>query len=50
VTLEIGTYKWNATHCIVMMHASMKFHEILFICLEVVVWTRKKACLTFDLY
>jgi len=28
----------------------MKFHEIIFIHLEVVVSTRKKAYLTFDLY
>jgi len=50
LTLDIGTYKWYATHHLVMMHVSMKFQEILFLCLEVVVWTRKKAYLTFDLY
>jgi len=41
--LDIGTYKWNATHHLVMMHASMKFHEILFKRLDVVVRTKKKA-------
>jgi len=50
LTLEVGTYKWHTTHRLVMMHVSMKFHEILFIHLEVVVWTRKKANLTFDHY
>jgi len=33
-----------------MVHVSMKFHEILFICLEVVVQKRKKAYLTFYLF
>jgi len=50
VTLEVGIYKWYATHCLVIMHVSMKFHEIIFIRLEVVIRTRKKAYLTFDLY
>jgi len=27
LTLEVGTYKWHA-HGLVMMHVSMKFHEI----------------------
>jgi len=27
--LDIGTNKWYATHRLVMMHVSMKFHEIL---------------------
>jgi len=49
LTLEVGIYKWYATHRLVMMHVSMKFHEIL-ISLEVVIQTRKKAYLTFDLY
>jgi len=49
-TLEVGTYKWYATHCLVMTHVSMKFHEILFICLEVVIQIRKKAYFIFDLY
>jgi len=35
--LEVGTYKWHATHHLMMMHVSMKFHEILFNGLEVVV-------------
>jgi len=50
LTLEVEIYKWYATHRLVMTHVSVKFHEILFIHLEVVVWTRKKAYLTFDLY
>jgi len=29
MTLEVGTYKWHATHRLVMMHVPMKFHEIL---------------------
>jgi len=29
LTLEVGTYKWHATHRIVMMHVSIKFYEIL---------------------
>jgi len=31
LTLEVGIYKWYMTHRLVMMHMSMKFHEILFI-------------------
>jgi len=27
--LEVGTYNWYATHRLVMVHVSMKFHEIL---------------------
>jgi len=50
LTLEVGIYKWYATHHLVMMHVSMTFHEILFIHLEVVIRTRKKTYLTFDLY
>jgi len=42
LTLEVGTYNWYATHCLVIMHVSMKFHEIIFIHLEVVVRTRKR--------
>jgi len=26
VTLPVGIYKWYATHRLVMMHVSMKFH------------------------
>jgi len=45
VTLEVRTYKWYMTHHLVMMmHVARKFHEILFVRLEVVVWRRKKAC------
>jgi len=29
LTLEVGTYKWYATHRPMMMHVSMMFHEIL---------------------
>jgi len=29
LTLEVGTYKWHATHRLVMMHVSMNFYEIL---------------------
>jgi len=29
LTFEVGTYKWHATHRLMMMHVSMKFHEIL---------------------
>jgi len=50
LTLEIIIYKWYATYRLVMTHVFMKFHEIIFIRLEVVVRTRKKAYLTFDLY
>jgi len=50
LTLEVGIYKWYATHRLVMLHVSMKFHEILFICLEVVIQTMKNAYLIFDLY
>jgi len=28
-TLGVGTYKWHATHRLVMMHVSMNFYEIL---------------------
>jgi len=28
LTLEVRTYKWHATHHLVMMHVSMKFHNI----------------------
>jgi len=42
LTLEVGIDKWYVTHRLVMMHVSMKFHEILFIHLEVVVRTRKR--------
>jgi len=37
LTLEVGIYKWYATHGLVMMHVSMKFLKILFNCLEIVV-------------
>jgi len=50
VTLEVGTCKWYATHHLVMMHVSMKFHKFLFNCLKVVVSTKKTAYLTFELY
>jgi len=48
LTLEVVTYNWYATHHLVMVHVPMKFHEILFNCLEVVVlvWIKKKAYLT----
>jgi len=46
LTLEVGIYKWYVTHHLVMLHVSMKFHEILFIHIEVVIQTRKKAYLT----
>jgi len=42
MTLEVGIYKWYATHHLVKMQVSMKFHEIIFIRLEVVVWTTKR--------
>jgi len=29
LTLDVGTYKWHATHHLVMIHVSMKFHKIL---------------------
>jgi len=29
VTLMVGPYKWHTTHHLMMMHVSMKFHEIL---------------------
>jgi len=29
VTLQVGTYKWHETHHLVVIHVSMKFHEIL---------------------
>jgi len=29
ITLMVATYKWHAIHHLVMMHVSMKFHEIL---------------------
>jgi len=41
MTLDIGICMWYATHRLVMMHKSMKFHEILF-----VVWTSKRTYLT----
>jgi len=28
-TLEVGTYKWDTTHSLMMMHVSMNFYEIL---------------------
>jgi len=31
LTLEVGIYKWYATHRLVMMHVSMKFYEILYL-------------------
>jgi len=34
LTLEVGTYNWYVTHNLVMMHVSMKFHEIIFIRLD----------------
>jgi len=37
LTLEVGTYKWDTTQRVVMMHVSMKF-------------SRKKAYLIIDLY
>jgi len=37
-------------HCLVMMRVSMKFHAIIFICLEMMMRTTKKAYLAFDLY
>jgi len=39
LTLEVGIYKWYATHRLVMMNVSIKFHKIIFIRLEVVVRT-----------
>jgi len=50
VPLEVRTYKWYVTNHLVMIHVSVKFYEILFNCSEVVVWTRKKAYFTFDIY
>jgi len=50
LTLEVGIYTWYVTYRLVMTHVSLKFHEIIFIRLEVVVRTIKKAYLTFDLY
>jgi len=54
IDLDLGGsnlfYKWYTTHHLVMMHVSMNFHEIVFVHLEVVVRTTKKAYLTFDLY
>jgi len=47
LTSELRIYKWYVTHRLVMTHVSMKYNEILFICLEVVVRTRKKVYLTF---
>jgi len=40
LTLEVGIYKWHATHRLVMMNVSMNFYEIL----------KEKAYLAFDLY
>jgi len=34
LTLEVGIYNWYATHHLVMMHVSMKFHVIIFILLN----------------
>jgi len=42
LTLEVGTYKWHSTHCQIIMHVSMKFHEIIFKRLEVMVRTRTR--------
>jgi len=42
MTLQVGTYKWYATHRLVMMHVSIKFHEIIFIRLEVGVRKMKR--------
>jgi len=39
--LEVVIYKWYATHRLVMMHTPMKFREILFNRLEVVVRTNE---------
>jgi len=47
LTFEVRTYKWHVMHRLLMMHDSVKFHEILFIHLETVVQTRKNAYLTF---
>jgi len=40
--------RWCATHCLVIMHVSMKFHESLFKRFKLVIWTRKTT--SFDLY
>jgi len=40
LTLEVGIYKWYATHCLVMMHVSMKFHE----------FPKEKGIFDFELY
>jgi len=37
--LEVGTYKWHATHRLLMIYVFMKFHKIIFNRLEVVVQT-----------
>jgi len=50
LTLEVGIYKWYATHRLVMMHVSIRIHKIISIRLEVVVWKKEKAYLTVDLY
>jgi len=39
LTMKVGIYKWFATHRLVIMHVTIKFHEIIFIRLEVVVGT-----------
>jgi len=42
IDLDLGGRNlWYVTHRLVMMHVSMKVHEIIFVRLEVVVWTRK---------
>jgi len=42
LTLEVVTCNWYATHHLIMMHVSMKLHEIIFKPLEVMVWTWKR--------
>jgi len=40
LTLKVGTYKWHVTHHLMMMHVSMKSHEIL----------KEKGIFDFGLY
>jgi len=40
LTLEVKTYQEHATHHLMMMHVSIKFHEILM----------EKGIFEFDLY
>jgi len=46
--LDIGIYKWYMTHHLVMMHVSMKFHEIIFVPFISCGPNKKKGM--FDLY